>query len=121
MNAVSPPGADKPLTGAYVREQLDYDPNTGLLWWREPKKGRQLYRPAGVISTTTGYRYITLDYVNYPAAKLVWLWATDEWIVYPRELDHMDGDEANDRIENLEPVTRSLNVARAWVRRKNAS
>ena len=58
---------------------------------------------AGCIDKITGYRIITINRVNYLAHRLVWLWHTAEWPA--DEIDHINGDRLDNRIENLRVVT----------------
>lgn len=106
------------LTQAYLKECFDYDPVTGNLIWRarprEHYKSRQAYgnssrfvgRVAGVL-TNTGYRYVNLG-KNRPAHWLVWLWHFGRLPI--EEIDHINRDRSDNRIENLRECTRLQNV-----------
>ena len=69
---------------------------------------------AGNISPQ-GYRYLSFDGKATPAHRLAWLWVTGAWP--SADVDHINRDHSDNRIENLRSVTRSVNchniVARA--------
>jgi hypothetical protein len=48
-----------------------------------------------------GYRYITIDGVEYRADQIVWKLVHGE--DPPGDLEHINGDRADDRIANLRP------------------
>jgi len=80
---------------------LRYDEVNGLLTWANGK-------PAGGQQRSTGYFRVTLDGVVYKTHRLVWFMATGEW---PRgDIDHMDGNPANNAIANLRDVTKAMNI-----------
>jgi HNH endonuclease len=57
-----------------------------------------------------GYRRIVIDYVKYYEHHLVWFYVYGEW---PDELDHKDGDRANNAPDNLRLCDRSQNCFNA--------
>jgi len=94
----------------HFQERLEYAEDIGRLIW---KNGQCRGKPVGaVIKNKAGneYRYFTLGYkgVNYNLFEhcVVWLLARGEW---PEEIDHLDGDGLNNKLENLRNVTRSEN------------
>lgn len=86
---------------------LDYDPDTGVFVWRlrpgaTPAERTFNARNGGKMAGTVngdGYRYISVHDRLYRAARLAWLYVTGEWPAL--EIDHEDGDVANDRFANL--------------------
>lgn len=101
---------------AFVRECLDYDPDTGIFVWRKRPRSHFVSdrgewqwnakfagKPAGYWSR--GYLTIRLKGPLYMAHRLAWL------MVYGDEptmgIDHIDGSPTNNRIANLRLATQS--------------
>ena len=96
------------ITQARLKELLRYDPETGVFTWRATGKGRRLNRQAGTVQAT-GYLTITIDWRIHLAHRLAFLYVVGDWP--PNEIDHIDGDQSNNRWCNLRPATRSQNMA----------
>lgn len=94
------------LTAQRLRELFSYDPDAGSftrLAQRGPSK-------AGLVAPCKdahGYEVLRVDYRLHRAHRLVWLHVHGAWPV--GDIDHIDGNRANNRIANLRDVTRAEN------------
>lgn len=95
------------LTFAEARERFTYHPETGV-FTRVKTQRRWL---AGSIVTGTsshGYIRIWVKGKQIAAHRLAWLWMTSEWP--SDDIDHIDGNRANNTWANLRQVDRSTNL-----------
>lgn len=90
-----------------VRDLFDYERQTGRLIWRQNKWPARAGNPAGAVSKD-GYVIVGVDMRTYPAHRLIWLHVHGEWP--KQQIDHIDGDRANNRLENLRDVNASMNM-----------
>jgi len=93
----------------YIRSILDYDPfETGLFVWKE-QIGRRI-RVGEVAGSydKDGYIIIQIGGVKYKAHRLAYLYMTGEWP--EEEIDHKDGNPANNVWSNLRDSTRVENI-----------
>lgn len=89
-----------------VAKYFEYDPETGLLT-RLRKMGSQA---AGAIVSNrslTGRVRVTFMYRAFLAHRVIWLLATGNWP--DGDIDHINGDPADNRIANLRVVDRRTN------------
>ena len=108
---------------AYVRDILDYNPETGLFRWR-PRPLVYAFRHAGDVAGwnnrgTHNYIRIELDGAGYLAHRLAWLLVHGEPV--PPIIDHIDGDTRNNRIDNLRASTKAENCANGVRRHHNTT
>jgi hypothetical protein len=101
-------GKSKPgLTRKRLMELLDYAPETGLFHWRV-RRGRMGVGSMAGASSGDGYRVIKLDARTYRAHRLAWLYVQGR---HPRgEIDHRNGDRADNGIANLRECSRAENT-----------
>lgn len=84
-----------------LKNQLTYDPDTGIFKWKESGKGRRSNLIAGCVRKkgTNVWRKIRFEGEDYTSGQLAWLLMTG---VFPGFIiDHIDGDPLNDRWSNL--------------------
>ena len=88
------------LTHERVREVLDYNPAAGVFVWKlSLSKNVKAGTEAGGNAKGNGYRYVTVDGVETPAARLAWFYMNGEW---PRtKVQFVDGDKTNLKFNNL--------------------
>jgi len=98
------------LTHGEVRRLFDYDSALGILRWKV--RVRRSWAPgsiAGSERSSKGYGQVGIRRRYYRLHQLVWFWVYGEWPV--GELDHIDRDPTNNRIENLRVATDSQQSA----------
>jgi len=98
------------LTANEVKKLLHYDPETGFFTWLcDPFTGpRRKGTIAGVIGSF-GYRSIKIAQIKYMAHRLAWLVTYGSWPIF--DVDHINGRQDDNRIENLREASRSENCA----------
>lgn len=96
------------LNHSFVKEYLDYNPNTGhLTWIKKPSKKIALGSRAGSLHKVSGYRQVYFMGKTYPEHRLIWFWLYGQ---FPKEqLDHINHCRDDNRIDNLRQVTHSEN------------
>lgn len=102
------------LTADEVRAALDYDPVLGILRWKpNPARSkawntRRAGKAAGSVSKATLQVQVRLNDVLYLAHRLIWLMQTGTWPA--EEIDHRNGNDSDNRWENLREATRNENI-----------
>lgn len=96
------------LTAQRLRELVHYDPETGVFTGLKKKTGRP--SKAGIFGTIDpgGYHRVCIDCKKYWAHRVAFLYMTGEWPA--NDVDHIDGNPANNRWENLRDVPTATNV-----------
>ncbi len=106
---------DGVLSAEWVRENMAYEPDTGVFLWKKRGFGRTLGK---ILGTTVwpGYIAMKVNGVRHYAHRVAWLYVHGEW---PKgQIDHIDGDKSNNAIANLRVATAAQNSARRRVRGK---
>lgn len=108
------------LTPKRVRELFDYFPTTGILSWKENTYAylRQKDGHAGTFNGK-GYRIVKVDGKWYMVHRIIWFMVNGSWPI--DQLDHINRDKLNNRIENLREVDNSTNCHNQGMRLNNSS
>ena len=124
----------KPLpTQEYLLECFRYEPETGLLYWRERPlyhfrdenkrimkvtNSKNVGNLVGYLNSM-GYYDTELEDVRYRVHRIVWKLY---YGVEPREfIDHINGDRTDNRIENLREANYNENMSNVKKSSKNTS
>lgn len=95
------------LTYELALYHFSYDSSTGKLTWRVPTMNR--IKPGdsaqGVVSG--GYWRVRIGGRSYKAHRVAWLMEKGQWPI--GDIDHINGDPADNRIANLRDVSSSVN------------
>jgi hypothetical protein len=106
------------LTAEFVRSVLNYDRSTGVFTWL-PRLDRPKHQMtfAGKVAGARGSDGYVRIYVagrKYGAHTLAWLYEHGCWPEY--NLDHINRDPSDNRIENLREATPALQLANTRTR-----
>lgn len=125
------------LTYSEVAALLQYDPETGKLFWkaRTPDmvkpgnqtsevncrvwNGRWAGKEAFTCTMNNGYRQGNVNNTLYLAHRIIWLLCHGEWPT--DQIDHINGERSDNRIANLRVVTCAENLRNMGLRPSNKS
>jgi len=108
----------KPITQSKVKEIFDY--KDGMLIWKKvhPRSHRAKVGDIAGYIRSNGYNYTGVAGSIYSTHRLIFLWHHG---YTPTEIDHIDNDKLNNRIENLRECSRENNMRNQPLIRKNNS
>ena len=116
--------ADATLSHAEIKQIFDYEASTGKLIWKScagkerSNKQRLLGKEAGSIARN-GYKRILIGRKQYLAHRIVWNWCKGKWP--ENEIDHINRNRLDNRIENLRDVSRTVNGRNLSLNSRNKS
>jgi hypothetical protein len=88
-----------------ITKNLRYDPGTGKITWKIPGRKRRIGEQAGTWSN--GYIRIHFNRKLYAAHRIAWYLHYGRWPT--GEIDHINRNRKDNRIENLRELTRAQN------------
>ena len=119
--------ANNTLTQERLRAILHYDTETGIftrIGIARAQTARYAGKPTGSVKPGAagnggGYVMVFVDGKAHRAHRLAWLYTTGDWP--EADIDHRDGNRANNRWDNLRAATRSENIHNMGLRARNTS
>ena len=96
----------EPLSIEYLRQIFSYDPNRGVLIWEKDNSRRGAGKIAGCKSKD-GYIVVRHDGRQYRAHRIIWALHHGAWPA--GDLDHINCDKTDNRIDNLRPCDDTQN------------
>ena len=98
------------LTFERANELLHYEPSSGKLFWKKRTARRiKVGDEAGTLCKSTGYRMVFINQKGYLVHRIAILLATGACDP-SKEVDHIDHDRLNNRLNNLRIVDRINNM-----------
>lgn len=95
------------ITAEYLRSILHYESETGIFTWKVSTSRNVKAGDVAGSQNGDGYMQIRVCSRSYLAHRLAWLYEHGEW---PKDqIDHINRDRSDNRIENLREVTNKQN------------
>ena len=112
---------ETPLTAAYANSLFTYNPETGHLLFRVITKWHKAGGHAGGIQRTRTNKYLQVWIHGrlYKVHRVIWLMVTGRWP--STQIDHIDGDGTNNKLNNLRDVTNRTNCQNQRQSRNNTT
>jgi hypothetical protein len=96
-----------PLTQDTLKRRLRYWPETGIFTRQHYAGSAKFGDPAAKVHTD-GYLRICVLGNRYYAHRLVWLYVYGCWPTH--QIDHINGDRADNRLQNLREIAGAVNM-----------
>lgn len=98
-----------------LKELLTY--KEGVFFWNLSRGGAAKGSVAGSLNSE-GYLLVWIDKINYKCHRLAWLYTYGCW---PDNIDHINGNRSDNRIENIRSVSAHENTKNQKIRSDNTS
>jgi len=99
------------ITQAQLKELVSYNPDTGFFYNKSMRHvGHEKY---------DGYILIKIAKTLYRAHRLAWLYVYG--YIPDGDIDHIDGDASNNKINNLRLATRTQNTQNSKIAKNNTT
>lgn len=102
------------LTAKHLRAIVNYDSETGVFRWRVTRSSRALAGTVAGCVNRGGYLVFSIDYKLHYAHRLAWLYVHGHWPA--AQIDHCNGDRADNRLVNLREATNTQNARNSRAR-----
>lgn len=89
-----------------IHEALAYDPATGAITRRTDARNGRKAGDSATSASKGGYLTVSVQSRNLYAHRVAWLLTHGEW---PANVDHINGDRADNRLANLRDVPQQIN------------
>jgi mRNA-degrading endonuclease HigB of HigAB toxin-antitoxin module len=110
--------SDIPVTQELVQHLFNYDSNTGKITWKNPPVMKGI-KGKDACSINNNYHTVNIYGKNYNAHRVIWLYVHG---YFPEnDIDHIDRDKTNNKLENLREVSRQCNMRNVGKRVNNKS
>ena len=106
------------ITQERLKELLEYDAETGKMFWKVSRGRAAAGSEAGFINKL-GYVTIRLDTNVYRGHRLAWLYVHGRFPIH--NIDHINGMTADNRLVNLRDVDQRTNQRNQRLSRANSS
>ena len=93
------------MTTEEAKKLFDY--KDGFLYWKKSGSGRKLNQPVGCMGRL-GYWQCKANNKQWKVHRLIWLWHGN-MLLDNMQIDHIDRNPSNNKIENLRLVTPAEN------------
>lgn len=99
-----------------ILEAFEYEPSTGIVRHR---RGKRAGEPVGSIWSKRGVQYLDVRFRTrmFAVHRLAWVLMYARWP--DGEIDHIDRDGLNNRLDNLRDVPRMINLRNKRLHRRN--
>lgn len=95
------------ITAEFVRERLNYDPETGRFTWKKLRNSKRIGEEAKCLDVS-GYVQINICGTVCKGHRLAWLCVYGVWP--EADIDHINGIRNDNRIANLRCVSGTINT-----------